>query len=151
MTKHPCDSYTPDVLSRFVDQELLPEHLLAVKNHLKECRECRALVNGFASLSPVFSNGAQQAVAAMDTNDLQQRLNRKTRPQSSSRTSGRPLRLKLAFLATILLISIVSIQNVFFSVPEPSAIVKSVDTESASVMIIETQKTKHTIIWFSEA
>lgn len=34
--------------------------------------------------------------------------------------------------------------------PEPSAIVKSVDTNGSSVMIIETTNTRHTIIWFSE-
>jgi hypothetical protein len=32
----------------------------------------------------------------------------------------------------------------------PSAIVKSLDTNASSVMIIETLKEKHTIIWFSE-
>jgi hypothetical protein len=58
--------------------------------------------------------------------------------------------LKLASITAILMISLFSFQNTWFGTPGPSAIVNSVDTDFASVMIIETQKEKHTIIWFSE-
>ncbi len=58
--------------------------------------------------------------------------------------------VKLTSIAMISLISLFILQKALFTPTGPSAIVKYVDTDYSSVMIIETQKEQHTIIWFNE-
>ena len=67
------------------------------------------------------------------------------------RLFGKNIYLKLVSLAAVVMIGLFPFDEDLLQNPSgPSAIVNSVDTEYASVMIIETQKEKHTIIWFSE-
>lgn len=64
---------------------------------------------------------------------------------------GKNIYLKLASILAVLMIGLFPFDEDLLQGPSgPSAIVNSLDTEYASVMIIETQIEKHTIIWFLE-
>jgi hypothetical protein len=65
-------------------------------------------------------------------------------------TAGRNV-LQLASIAAILLATVIYYQGDTVVPTGPSAIVNSVDGDIASVMILETQASKHTIIWYTES
>ena len=97
-----------------------------------------------------------QEIIKIDPAKLKQKLE-STIEDSENKSLGnifglfsKNINLKLASIAAILMIGLYTFQGSMFDPPGPSAIVKSIDTDFASVMIIETQKEKHTIIWFSE-
>ena len=154
--KKVCNTYTPEEISRFVDNELPPDHYQKLAQHLTHCRDCSRLVEQYRSISLAFNRHADQQKLKIDPDQLTHKLalSVKTSPEKSYRTFlgyfGKNLYVKLASIAAVLMISLFMFQGDLIAPSGPSAIVKSVDTDFASVMIIETQKEKHTIIWFSE-
>ncbi|MCD4721136.1 MAG: zf-HC2 domain-containing protein [Desulfobacula sp.] len=156
--KKPCNKYTSEDISRFVDNELPRDRYHTLKQHLHHCPDCSLLIEQYKSISAVFNDHADQQGLKIDAAKLKQKFN--TAIQNSKKKSlenvfgffGRNIYLKLASITAILMISLFMFQGDgdLFDPAGPSAIVKSVDTDFASVMIIETQKEKHTIIWFSE-
>ena len=149
-----CKIYTSEDISRFVDNELPHNLYHALAQHLNHCPDCSRINEEYKTLSAVFRDQAHQEVLKIDPGKLKQKLAHTL--QNSEKKSlgnifglfGRNMYLKLASIAAILMISLYTFQGNHSA--GPSAIVKSVDTDFASVMIIETQKEKHTIIWFSE-
>lgn len=154
--KKTCSEYTSSEISRFVDNELAQDLQKELAIHLGHCRECSRLFRQYTAISAQFSDHADEAVSKIDSARLKQNLEHlfqkpaKPSPGNSFGFSGKNIYLKLASIAAILMISIFTLQGKFSEPPGPSAIVKSIDTDFSSVMIIETQKEKHTIIWFSE-
>ncbi len=152
--KKTCHKYTDEEISRFVDNELPQDRWNKIAEHGSHCAECRHMIEQYRSMSSVFSNHADQQILKVDASRLRQEVTRITQHSKQKRAGsnffGKNIYLKLASVAAIFMISLVTIQNGLFGPSGPSAIVKSVDTEFASVMIIETQKKHHTIIWFSE-
>ena len=154
--KKPCSKYSSEDINRFVDNELPRDRYHELARHLHHCSDCSLLIEQYESISIVFSDHADQQKLKIDPARLKQRFDRIL--QNSQKKSlknafgffGRNIYLKLASITAILMISLFTFQGGLFDPAGPSAIVKSVDTEFASVMIIETQKEKHTIIWFSE-
>jgi len=151
-----CNHYTSEDISRFVDNELPLDQYHAVAQHLIHCPECSRLVEQYRSISAVFNDHADQQALKINPDRLRQKLSQTT-PYSKKNLLGdivglfgKNIYLQLASIIVILMISLFSFQGALFSPTGPSAIVTSVDTDVASVMIIETQKEKHTIIWFSE-
>ncbi len=152
-----CKVYTSENISRFVDNELSPDLYHGITKHLSHCLDCSRLAQEYRTLSAVFSDHAHQGVLKIDPAGLKQKLAQAFQtPQTQEKKSignvfgffGKNTYLKLASIAAILMISLLAFQ---VGQPQgPSAIVKSVETDFASVMILETQKEKHTIIWFSE-
>ena len=151
-----CNAYTPEDISRFVDNELPHNLYHALAQHLNLCSDCSRLAKEYRTLSAVFTDHADQEILKIDPTKLKQKL--VLTIQNSEKKSlgntfgffGKNIYLKLASIAAILMISLFTFQGGLFDPIGPSAIVKSIDTDFASVMIIETQKEKHTIIWFSE-
>ena len=154
--KKPCGKYSSEDLNRFVDNELPRDRYHELSLHLHHCPDCSLLIEQYKSISIVFNDHADQQELKIDPAKLKQKLDRT--PEKSQKKSlenafgffGKNIYLKLASITAILMISLFTFQGGLFDPAGPSAIVKSVDTEFASVMIIETQKDKHTIIWFSE-
>ncbi len=103
-----------------------------------------------------FPVNVDQEVLKIDRARLKQKLDQTFKNSQKKSfgnifgTFGKNIYLKLASIAAILMISLYTFQGGLFTPSGPSAIVKSVDTDFTSVMIIETQNKKHTIIWFSE-
>ncbi|NOX35880.1 MAG: hypothetical protein GXP56_19490 [Deltaproteobacteria bacterium] len=154
--KKTCSRYTPEKISRFVDNELSQDQYYAVSQHIIHCPDCNRLAGQYKSLSAVFNDHADQQKLQINPDRLRQKLLQNT-PCSKKNLLGnilvffsKNIYLQLASIAVILIICLFSFQGSLFGPTGPSAIVTSVDTDFTSVMIIETQKEKHTIIWFSE-
>ena len=152
--KKPCDKYTAEDISRFIDNELPRDQYHAVAQHLIHCPVCSRLVERYRSISSVINDHADQAVLRIDPVKLKQKIVQQNSKETFSRNIFRfftkNIYLKLASIAAIVIFSLLPFQGALFGPTGPSAIVKYVDTDFASVMIIETQKEQHTIIWFSE-
>lgn len=154
--KKPCNTYTSEDISKFVDNELPQDRYHALADHLRYCPGCNSIVEQYKALSAVFNYHANQQRLKIDPDKLKQKFDR-TLKKSQKKSLGnifsffdKNIYLKLASITAILMISLFAFQGRVLDPAGPSAIVKSVDTEVASVMIIETQINKHTIIWFSE-
>jgi len=165
--KKTCNKYRSYDISMFVDNELPCDQYHSLAQHIDHCPECSRLAEQYRSISTVFNDHADHIGLKIEKID-QGRLNQKLAHtiQNSGKKSlenmfgffGKNRYLKLASIAVILVISLFAFQGNLFSPsgsiigssPDPSAIVKYIDTDFTSVMIIETQKEKHTIIWFSE-
>jgi anti-sigma factor RsiW len=144
-----CNKYTEKFISRFVDNELDPARTMEFSSHLGDCPDCAEVVAKFQKLGIVFNTHAARQIARVSPVDMA------TTPLDCAKPTGifgrmtDHLYIKLASLTAVAALLILA---VFDGAPPvgPSAIVKSLDTNASSVMIIETIKEKHTIIWFSE-
>jgi hypothetical protein len=154
--KKSCSQYTPEDISMFVDNELARDKYQGLVQHLEQCSHCSSLVKNYKTLSAAFKNYTQSKIPEIDSARVKQKLD-----QAIQNSENKPLKnifglfgkntyLKIASIAAILMITLFTFQNELFTPTGPSAIVKYVDTDFSSVMIIETQKEQHTIIWFSE-
>ncbi len=152
-----CEAYTSEDISRFVDLEPSSDQYRAFEHHLSLCKECSRLFGQYKDLSLAFSRHTHKEAMGIAALDLEHKLEQKIQCsekksyQNISGLFGKNIYLKLAGIAAVLMIGFFSFDPTLLGTPSgPSAIVNSVDTEFTSVMIIETQKEKHTIIWFSE-
>lgn len=146
MTTHVCKQFTSQDISLFVDRELSEEKLKIIQEHMHACGDCKKLAEKFSSMGKIVAQHAEKSVSSMDKARIKTGVAEFIQ-QPAPFIPG--LYIKLASFAAIIIISVLIFQNAVFSPKGPSAIVKSVDTDFASVMIIETPN-EHTIIWFSE-
>jgi len=144
-----CSKYTQKFISRFVDNELDPARTMEFSFHLKNCQDCAKLVTKFQKLGIVFNTHVATQIAQASPVDLATTPLDYEKPNGLFGRMTDHLYIKLASLTAVAALLILA---VFQGAPPagPSAIVKSLDTNASSVMIIETIKEKHTIIWFSE-
>jgi len=151
-----CVKYTSEDISRFIDNELPKDLYPAVAQHLVHCQSCSRLVERYRSISDVINDHADKQVRMIDPDGLKQKTERTIKKLQTKSLGnvfgffGKNIYLKLASIAAIVMFGLLPFQGALFGPTGPSAIVKSIDTDFVSVMIIETQKEKHTIIWFSE-
>lgn len=152
-----CKVYTLEDISRFVDIEISSDQGRAFQHHLSRCSECSRLFDQYKNLSLVFSRHTHKTAMGIAAFKLEHKLQQKIQHpekklyQNISGLFGKSLYLKLAGIAAMVMIGFFSFDPTLLGTPSgPSAIVTSIDTEYTSVMIIETQKEKHTIIWFTE-
>lgn len=154
--KKTCREFTSEDISRFVDNELDPGINQLIAQHISHCPDCSGLAEQYKSMSALFSNHANAVVSKIDTAKVSQNLEQRLKNSEKKSLGnafgffGKNIYLKLASITAIFMISFFTLQGGMPGTPGPSAIVKSIDTDFASVMIIETQKEQHTIIWFSE-
>jgi len=141
-----------------VDNELDNEKMQAVKNHIECCPQCKKLAENYKFITRTINAHAQKYSAGIDSSRAGIKLAKalhKSKNKSYRHIPGFFGRYTYLKFAAIVLIAVASgflfvNRSVVNHVAGPSAIVKSVDTNFDSVMIIETQRQKHTIIWFSE-
>ncbi len=152
-----CEAYTSEDISRLVDIELSSDQCRAFEHHLSLCSECSRLFSQYKDLSLAFSRHTHKEAMGIGALHLEHKLEQKIQCsekktyQNISGLFGKNFYLKLAGIAAVVMIGFFPFDPTLLGTPSgPSAIVNSVDTEYKSVMIIETQKEKHTIIWFSE-
>jgi hypothetical protein len=168
MTRH-CSKYTEKFISQYIDNELDSARSMEFSSHLGNCPDCKEKVNDFKRLSIVFNNHTETQVAQAQVAQAQvaqaqvaqaSSLNMAKKFSNPGKHNGPFARffksptdhlyIKLASLSAIAALLIL----IVFQPPppqvSPSAIVKSLDTNASSVMIVETLNEKHTIIWFSE-
>ncbi len=154
--KKSCSQYTPEDISMFVDNELSRDKYQGLVQHLEQCSHCSSLVKNYMTLSAAFKSHTQSEISQIDSVRVKQKLdqtiqNSENKPlKNSFGLFGKNTYLKIASIAAILMITLFTFQNKLLTPTGPSAIIKYVDTDFSSVMIIETQKKQHTIIWYSE-
>jgi len=146
---HQCSKYTEKFISRFVDNELDPANTMEFSSHLESCPDCGETVARFENIGLVFNTHAQRQIARVSSMATASTGLEYKKPTGLFGRMTDHLYIKLASLTAVAALLILA---VFQTTPPtaPSAIVKSLDTNASSVMIIETIKEKHTIIWFSE-
>jgi len=154
--KQKCSKYSCEDISRFVDNELLEDQYQHLEQHLEQCTHCSTLVKHYKTMSAQFKTFTDRKIVQVDPVKVKQKLyqtmqNSKTKPFGNIfGLFGKNIYLKLASVAVLLMITIFTFQGELLTPSGPSAIVKDVDTDFASVMIIETRNRQHTIIWYSE-
>lgn len=146
--KKPCSKYTKEIISQFVDNELDPASTMELSSHLGICPDCAELVARFQTIGIVFSNHA--ATQAAQISPLAPHPLDPGKPGGLFGWTIDHLAIKLASLTAVAVLMILAVFQWTPPPGDPSAIVKSLDTNASSVMIIETLSEKHTIIWFSE-
>lgn len=138
-----CKIYSEEFISRFVDNEVSSLDHDKFIRHMADCRACTQTEGRFRQMTPIFEGHVSAQAIKITPISIAQKN------KQVGRSKG--LVLRLASLGTAALIfAAVLFPRAGDPVMESSAIVNSIDTYGSSVMIIDTQETHHTIIWFSE-
>ena len=148
-----CD---PNLLARLFDRELGRDEAARVGRHLKNCPSCQKELRENEVISSLFKASLDDQLSRIDLSDLEPRvlelIQRKMVPWR--------MRLRDLFVSKRFLVPATAIATIllFFcltrppgNVSGPSAIVDSFTGETSSVIILETPRTRQTILWFSEA
>lgn len=151
-----CHQYTSEQISLFVDRELSHADMLTIEEHLKQCRQCREQAEQFKTMADIFSKHATRQVDDLEKRPIRESLQAEMASDGKKSQKvkdwlfGKNKILKLASIVAIMIFGWVGYQGQFTAPAGPSAIVQSLDTDYSSVMILETEKQKHTIIWYTE-
>lgn len=156
-----CDKYSFEDINRYVDNELPQAIHTEIERHCESCAPCHNLVASIRSIDSVFNDHIEQQAMEFDQNIIPDRVKEKlaVTPKTvfgnifgnTLGLFGKNIYLKLSGITAILIIGLAMFNGTVIGPSGPSAIVNYVDTELPYVMIIETQKQKQTIIWFSKA
>lgn len=156
-------------MSLFVDHALSKEQAMALSAHAETCPSCAKRIEQLQTMGQSFERHAQGY--ADKSRSIQVPLadpvkgSIRNRVQALFEFFRTPVLRRASITALVFILTLSFFQMNAGKSPgpaldkgssglpsaAPSAIVKTVDTESSSVMIFETEKEKHTIIWFSEA
>ncbi len=155
-----CNKYTQKFIGQFIDNELGPDKTRELSSHIEHCPDCAGQAARLKKLKVVFNRHVTAQIDKIKLSDgnmaptpIDQKIDSKKGQGFFDRFfDGKTdhLYVKLASLGAVAALLILAIFQGALPPVTPSAIVKSLDTNASSVMIIETLKEKHTIIWFSE-
>jgi len=148
-----CD---PILLGRFLDQELGPDQHARVEKHLRDCLSCQKAARNQRAFADLLNAKVGKAVSLTDFDHLERQVLARVRDRQApwwqeavSLIFSRKILIPAATMAAVL--------TLFFSYPRPpaqisgpSAIINSFTGDISSVMILETPKSRQTIIWFDE-
>jgi len=148
-----CDS---TLIERFFDNELAPDEHERFSRHLEDCPSCQKAVRDNQTISALFKSSLSKALSQTSFEDLEENVLNQIRKRSVpwwkkliDFLSSKKFLVPATAMAAILLFLTLTRQPV--PVPDQSAIVKSFSGDVSSVMIIETPKTRQTIIWYNES
>ena len=150
-----CDKL---LLNRFFDQELGPAEHAKVSEHLEHCSFCQNALQNSQSISVLFSESFDRKMSQADLGKIEKNVTGLMRNKKELLW----IKLKSLFGSEKFLIqasAAAAVFVIFFSImgynsssaPGPSALIKSCTGDVTSVMIIETPKSRQTIIWFNES
>ncbi len=148
-----CDSI---LLSRFLDQELGPDQHAKLEAHLRDCPFCQKTAREHHALADLFKAKVEKAVSLTDFGHLERQVMDRVRDVQEPwwQKAGSLLFSKKMLIPAV---SAAVMLILFFSYPRPpeqaigpSAIINSFTGDISSVMILETPKSRQTIIWFDE-
>ncbi len=152
--KKPSRNCNPVMVSRFLDKELDPADDSSVDRHINSCSSCRKMLDDLKTLSRqvrTHITGICDTDHASIEKSLLETICKKKTPLGE--------RVKEALLSKKVWIPVTaaaSLLLVFFTmfqtpgVTEPSAIIASLSGDVSSIVIIETTRTRQTILWFNE-
>jgi anti-sigma factor RsiW len=149
-----CDQI---LLSRYIDNELGSDDHHRVSEHIKDCPACQMTMRENQLITEIFKNKIDKEISGVTFDGLHKKVITRIREKEKSRFSDLHNRMatkKLYFSLPIAAVLIFIITITFFNTnytTDPSAIVNSINTTNSSVMILETQESHMTVIWFNEA
>lgn len=146
-----CDA---ELISRYMDNELNVDELASVKTHIAGCESCRTRLREYAEINAGLNSfvQAQQGIPAGQLENrvlgaIGRKTSRKIKGWKNLILSKRVL-VPVGVAAAAVVIFFTNFDN--RSPIGPTAIVSSLSGTGSSVMILETAKTRQTILWFSE-
>ncbi len=153
-----CDA---GLLNRFFDQELEPSEHVRVSKHLKHCSSCQKALQDNQSLSVIFTENFNMKLSQADLSKIEiGKIEKNVTGLVQNKRELLWIKLKSLFGSERFLIPVsvaAAVFVIFFSImgynpsaPGPSALIKSCTGNVSSLMIIETPKSRQTIIWFNE-
>jgi hypothetical protein len=151
--KIPCD---PKMLDRFFDRELESDASVAISGHVEHCHACKEEIRGNQFVSSLLRAGVEEERSRANFQEVEERviaLIRKKRSLWWIHLKNLCLSKKLFVPAT----AVAAMFVMFFYLARtptrasgPSAIIDSLQGDFASVMILETRKSRQTILWIHE-
>lgn len=157
-----CHKFSKEFISRFVDNDLDAEDHNAFIHHKVHCLDCCAAETRFRQAEMIFERQADAIAGQLlkNTPKIFIKTGEKNHESDIDRIMKRKSRRTQAIIG-ILSLAVAAVITflapwhqgklpISLSVPGPSAVINSVDAYGSSVMILETAKTHHTILWFSE-
>jgi len=157
-----CHKFSKEFISKFVDNALDTESHDAFIRHKTQCPDCCAAEKRFRRTGMIFERQADAMAGQVLKNTPKIFINTGGMGYESfidriTKRKSRKAQAILGMLSFAVAAAIISLAPwhqeqlpTRLAVPGPSAVVNSVDAYGSSVMILETAKTHHTIIWFSE-
>jgi len=149
---HECDE---ELIGRYLDGEISQEEHDSISRHLKDCLSCQKILQDNQVISTNFRDTLERESSQADFGVLETRVLDRIRQKENpwwKRLVKQFLSLRILIPATALAALVL-----FFAIPrspttisDPSAIVEAFSGEVSSVMIIETPKSRQTIIWYKE-
>ena len=147
-----CD---PALIGRFFDRELGLDEDAQVGRHLKNCPSCQKELRENEVISTLFKAGLDDQLSQIDLSDIEPRV------LELIQRNGVPWWMRLrnmlgskSFLVPATVIAMIllffSLTRYPFPVSEGSAIISSFTGETCSLIILETPRSRQTILWFSD-
>jgi predicted anti-sigma-YlaC factor YlaD len=153
MKERPCDQ---EALSRFYDEEVEPGEYARIKEHVESCPICRKGLREKMILSHCLGNRLKEALQHVHFERVEENvlslIRRGTIPWWT-RLGSCLISKRFVVPATATIALIIFIFFLFgrpISMAGPSAIVSSLESDVASVMILETPGSRQTIVWIVE-
>ena len=149
---HECDE---ELIDRYFDGELSLKEHDRISRHLKDCPSCQKTLQNNQAISTVFRDNLKREVSQADFGVLETRVLDQIRQKENPWWE----RITKLFFSNKLLIPATAVAALilFFAITRepttisgPSAIIEAFSGEVSSVMIIETPKSRQTIIWYKE-
>ena len=145
------------ILDRFFDRELEPDASVAISEHMEHCHTCKEEFQGNQIVSSLLKAGVQEELSRANLQEVEERvltlICTKKGPwwvQFKDLCLSKKLYVPAAAMA-VALIMFFHVMRTPTPVSGPSAIIDSLQGNFASVMILETQKSRQTILWIHEA
>jgi anti-sigma factor RsiW len=153
MRQGTCD---PTLLGRFLDQELGPEERDQLTSHLEDCLSCQRALQDQEAISTIFRTSLEAKIPNRQLVDLEARVLTRIRGSHVSwwvklkeRLGSKKFYIPAAAAAAAMAIFVYSTKPTA-PPPGPSAVINSFTGEITSVMILETPRSRQTILWFHE-
>ena len=149
---HECDE---ELIGRYFDGEVSQKEYTRISRHLEGCPTCQKILQDNQAIATVFRNNLAREVSQADLGVVETRVLDQIRQKENpwwKRLSKRfsSIRILIPVTALAALILFFAITRSPTTISGPSAIIESFSGEVSSVMIIETPKTRQTIIWYKE-
>jgi hypothetical protein len=149
-----CDS---SILNQFFDRELGSEESAKMSGHIEHCRTCKQELRDNRFVSSLLKAGVEQEIARVNLQEVEERVTALIRSKKrlwwvhlKSLCLSKKLYVPAAAV-TAMLVMFFHLARTPTPASGPSAIIDSLQGDFASVMILETRKSRQTILWIQEA
>jgi hypothetical protein len=142
-----------EMISRFMDNELAGDDLLTVQSHVAFCESCRERLDAYGKIRSGLNSfiGAQKWASGQEIEaQVADRIRQKEGllQELIDFIFAKRVFIPVGLAASLALVFMVFLNN---QAPSgPSAIISSLSGTGSSIMIMETSKSRQTILWVKE-